>query len=52
MARKMCKNVDDKMPEENPEKFRKKIKNAQYYCKNCGLVSNKKKHLCKPNKIE
>ncbi len=52
MSKKMCKQVEQKLPKEDPEKYCKRIKDATHYCKNCGLVSNDKGCLCKPEKIE
>jgi len=52
MPKKMCKRIDEKLPKEDPKKYRKLIANATHYCKNCGLVSNQKDALCKPEKID
>lgn len=52
MSKKMCKLVDKKLPKEDPDKYRKLIKDATHYCKTCGRVSNRKDTLCKPERIE
>lgn len=51
MSKKMCKLVKDGCPKDNPKKFIKLIKDAKYFCKKCGCVSNDKECLCKPEKI-
>jgi transcription initiation factor TFIIIB Brf1 subunit/transcription initiation factor TFIIB len=52
MSKKICKLVKKKLPKEDREKYIKIIKKARYFCENCGLVSNKKCFLCKPDKIQ
>lgn len=51
MSKKMCEKVKKSLPKENPEKYRDLIRNAGYFCKNCGLVANKKSCLCKPESL-
>ena len=48
MSKKMCEIVKKKLHKEKPDKYRDLVKNAEFFCKECGLVSNKKSHLCKP----
>ncbi|MHC4907834.1 MAG: hypothetical protein ACYTBW_06255 [Planctomycetota bacterium] len=35
----------------NAEDYKALIKNAQYYCQNCGRAAASNKNLCKPVKI-
>ncbi|MHC5089449.1 MAG: hypothetical protein ACYSO3_08880 [Planctomycetota bacterium] len=35
----------------NPEDYQALIKNAAYYCQNCGRAAANSKNLCKPVKI-
>lgn len=51
MAKKMCKLVKDKLQKEDPDKFKKKVKDARYYCKSCGHVACKSSNLCKPEEL-
>ncbi len=51
MAKKLCKLVKDKLHKDDPKKFIKIVKDAKYYCKNCGRVASKKSYLCKPEKL-
>lgn len=52
MSKKMCKIVNQKLQKEDPDKYRKLIRNATHYCKACGLVCNKKECLCKPEPLQ
>ena len=36
---------------ENPEEYKELIKNAQFYCQNCGRAAASSKNLCKPVKL-
>ena len=35
----------------NPEDYKALIKNAEYYCQNCGRAAASSKNLCKPVKL-
>ena len=35
----------------NPEDYKALIKNAEYYCQNCGRAAASNKNLCKPVKL-
>ncbi len=50
MAKTLCKlikNLDDRF-----EDYAARVKGAQFVCAKCGRAAAKKKHLCKPKKIE
>lgn len=51
MSKKMCERVKKSLPKENPDKYRELVRDGVFFCKNCGLVSNKKSVLCKPESI-
>jgi len=51
MSKKLCKIVKDKLPKEDPKKYKSVVKDARYFCKNCGHVAVKSSHLCKPQKL-
>jgi hypothetical protein len=44
MSKTMCQ-TDDK------DKRAEKMKDAKFSCKKCGAKAEKKKHLCKPQKL-
>ena len=51
MSTKICEVVKKKLPKENPKKYRDLVKDAEFFCKDCGHVSKKKSCLCKPEEI-
>lgn len=51
MGKTLCEYVDKKLPEKDPEKYAKMVKDAKYFCARCGRAANKEKNVCKPEKI-
>ena len=39
-------------PKEYPEDFKELVKNALFFCENCGRAAASEKNLCKPVKLE
>lgn len=35
----------------NPEEYKELIKDARFYCENCGRAAANEKNLCKPEKL-
>jgi hypothetical protein len=52
MSDKMCDIAKDGIKKADMEKFAELVEDAKYFCKKCGRVSNKKKVLCKSEKIK
>jgi len=46
MAKTGCEIKNDK------EKTAKRALDARFECSKCGRIANKKKHLCKPEKLK
>lgn len=51
MSKKICKLVKKDLQQDEPDEYRKLVKDAKYFCKCCGHVAAKKSHLCKPAKL-
>lgn len=51
MSKKICELTKKKLQKEKPGKYRELVKDAEYFCKECGHVSKKKSCLCKPEEI-
>jgi hypothetical protein len=48
----LCKLVKDDALEGDLKEFKKRVVNPTHICRKCGRVSNDKKHLCKPEKLD
>lgn len=51
MSKQLCKLVKNGMVKDDPKKYLKLIKKAQFYCKKCGRVAADKGDLCKSEKL-
>ena len=51
MSKKLCKMAKDNLPKKDPKKYKSVVKEAKYFCKNCGHVAVKSSNLCKPEKL-
>ena len=47
----LCYLNNLRFQESNPEDFKTIVKNAQFYCQNCGRAAADSKNLCKPEKL-
>lgn len=47
----LCYLNNLRFQESNPEDFKAIVKNAQFYCRNCGRAAANSKNLCNPEKI-
>ena len=47
----MCRLAKGDILKEAPEVYKKLVANASHVCLKCGRTSNKKKRLCKPEKL-
>jgi len=47
----LCYLNNLRFQESNPEDFKAIVKNAQFYCLNCGRAAADSKNLCKPEKL-
>jgi hypothetical protein len=50
--RRMCKLVKEHVLRDDPEAYLKLSASPTHLCLKCGRVSNKKKRLCEPEKLE
>jgi len=50
--RELCKLVKEDALAEHLEAFKALVKEPTHLCLKCGRVSNDKKRLCKPEKME
>ncbi len=48
----MCRLAKGDILKEAPEVYKKLVANASHVCLKCGRTSNKKKRLCKPEKLD
>lgn len=47
----LCYLNNLRFQDDNPDEYKSLIKNAQYYCQNCGRAAASSKNLCKPAKL-
>ena len=50
--KELCKLVKDDAPAGLFDAYRKLVVNPTHLCTKCGRVSNDKKRLCKPEKLD
>lgn len=47
----MCYLNNLRFQESNPDDYKKLIRNAEFFCQNCGRAAASSKNLCKPVKL-
>lgn len=50
--KELCKLIKEDALTEHLEAFKELVKEPSHLCLKCGRVSNDKKRLCKPEKLE
>ena len=49
---RMCRLAKGDILKDAPELYKKLVQHASHVCLKCGRTSNKKKRLCKPEKLD